>query len=468
MEFTEEDEKFEGSGGKLPPHSIDAEKSVLGAILIDNEILNNLAEILKAEDLYKRSHQIILEAMFKLWDKRDAIDIVTLSSEIQRMEKLSEIGGVEYLGELFDTVPSTANSLFYARIIREMALRRRVIAEASAIARDAFSVTGDIESFIDSVEQRIFAVSESKTKSSFKPIREIVKESIKQVEYLYNNKGIMTGVESGFYDLDQMTFGFQPSDLIIIAGRPSMGKTALVLCIAKHAAINLGKAVAFFSLEMSHEQISMRLLCSESKVSSSKVRSGRLEDSDFPRIVDAASRISGANLFIDDTPAISVTEMRAKARRLHRETPLSMIIVDYLQLMRGSSRKAERREQEISEISRSLKGLAKELNIPVLALSQLNRGVETRTDKRPIMADLRESGAIEQDADIIGFIYRDEVYNPDTTEKGIAEIIIGKHRNGPTGTVKTIFQGETNLFLNLEPERGYDYLGSNETFSRDI
>ncbi len=450
--------------GKIPPHSLDSEQSVLGAVLLDNEILNQVVEIIKPEDFYKRNHQLIFEAMLALYERREPTDLVTLSQQLKAVNQLAQVGGVDYLSHLVDIVPTSANTQFYARIIKEMSIRRKLIHEVSEIASEALSGRGDIDGFIDAVEQRIFKISDTRINQGFSRVAEVVKDSIKQIETLAFNKGGMTGVASGFYDLDAFTYGFQPGDLIIIAGRPSMGKTAMALSMGLHVGITLQKPVAVFSLEMSKEQITMRLLCSDSKVSNSRVRSGKLSESDFPRLVDSASKLAASDIFIDDTPAISVLEMRAKARRLHRENPLALIMVDYLQLMRGSSRKVERREQEISEISRSLKALAKELSVPIIALSQLNRGVETRQDKRPIMADLRESGAIEQDADIIGFVYRDEVYHPDTPDKGVAELIISKHRNGPIGTVRLGFQADHTLFVNLDedPESSsssYDYLG---------
>jgi len=452
------------SGGRLPPHSLDSEQSVLGGVLIDNESLHPVLEVLRADDFYRRAHQVIFEAMIALSERNEPTDLVTLTQQLKAANQLHACGGVEYLSHLVDIVPTSANIQFYARIIKEMSLRRRLIHEASEIAREALTGRGEIDSFIDSVEQRIFQVSEARINPSFRRVSEVVKDSIKHIESISFNKGALTGVPSGFYDLDAFTYGFQPGDLVIIAGRPSMGKTALALTMALHVGLDLGKAAAIFSLEMSKEQIVMRLLCSDARVSNSRVRSGKLAETDFPRLVDSASKLASAEIFIDDTAAISVLEMRAKARRLHREHPLSLIVVDYLQLMRGSSKRIERREQEISEISRSLKALGKELNVPVIALSQLNRGVETRQERRPIMADLRESGAIEQDADIIGFVYRDEVYHPDTPDKGIAELIIGKHRNGPVGTVRLGFQAEHTLFVNLErEEESYDYLGAELT-----
>ena len=458
----------ERSVGRVPPSSLDSETAVLGAVLLDNEALMPVLETLRAEDFYRQAHQLLFQAMLNLGERHEPIDIVTLSSELRAAKQLDAVGGVEYLSFLVDAVPTAANTLYYARIIREMSLRRKLIHEAGEIAEEAMNAQGDFDDFIDNVEQRIFKVSDSRINTSFVRVGEIVKDSIKHVEQLYVNKSRITGVPSGFIDLDELTSGFQPSDLVIIAGRPSMGKTSMALSIVHHIAMHCRRRVAIFSLEMSKEQIVMRFLCSEARVSNSKVRSGNLGESDFPRLVDAASKLAQADIYIDDTPAISVLEMRAKARRLHKESALSLIVVDYLQLMRGTARSTERREQEISEISAALKALAKELRVPVIALSQLNRAVENRQDKRPLMADLRESGAIEQDADIIGFVYRDEVYNPDTPDKGIAELIISKHRNGAVGTVKLGFQAEFTLFVNLEEDVGeYDYLGDDLSLPED-
>ncbi len=445
--------------GRVPPHSVESEQSVLGAVLLNNESLHGVLEILVAEDFYRLAHKLLFEAMISLSERREPIDIVTLANELRTIDKLDDAGGVEYLSYLIDVVPTAANAQYYARIIKELSVRRHMINEIIQIAEEAFTGRGDVDGFVDSVEQRIFRVSESRANKSFVAVGDIVKDSIKEVEQLFVNDSPVTGVATGFTDLDELTSGLQKSDLIIIAGRPSMGKTALALSIARNVGVDHGQGVAIFSLEMSKEQIVMRMLCGEARVSSGRVRSGKLSESDFPRLVDAASKIAQAKIFIDDTPAMSVLEMRAKARRLHRESPLSLIVIDYLQLMRGSSRNSERREQEISEISRSIKALAKELKIPIIALSQLNRAVETRNDKRPMMADLRESGAIEQDADIIGFVYRDEVYNPETQDKGVAEIVIGKHRNGAIGTIRLAFLQEYTMFENLAEDAGYDYLG---------
>jgi len=420
--------------------------------------LNGALEVIRPEDFYNGNHALIFQAMLNLQERSDPIDITTLHTELENMGKFSSIGGAEYLSWLLDKVPLAANVQFYARTIKEMSLRRKLIREASSIADEAFNGRGEIEGFIDSVEERIFKISEARLKQGFVRVGDIVGQAINKVQELYMNNDPITGVPTGFHDLDEVTSGFQASDLIIVAGRPGMGKTALALAIARHVSFEHNGGVALFSLEMSKEQLTTRLLCAEAKVSNKNVRSGTLSEGDFPRLVNSAAKMSPSKLYIDETPALSVLELRAKARRLHREHTLDLIIVDYLQLMRGSRRTSERREQEIAEISGALKALAKELSIPIIALSQLNRAVETRTDKRPTMADLRESGAIEQDADIVSFVYRDEVYNTDTPEKGVAEFIIAKHRNGEVGTVKLAFQGEFALFENLAQGDDYDYL----------
>ncbi len=443
--------------GRIPPHSVDSEQAILGAVLLDNEALYPVLEVVTAEDFYRRGHQLIFEAMMSLSERREPTDMVTLAQELRAAGTLDQAGGVDYLSQLVDSVPTSSNTPFYARVVKEMSLRRRLMHEAALIAQEAVTGRGDIDAFIDSVEQRIFQVSDARVSPSFQRVGDLVKGSIKHIEAIAFNKGPLTGVPSGFTKFDELTNGLQPGDLIIIAGRPSMGKTALALSVGLHVGVKLARRVAIFSLEMSKEQITLRLLCSEARVSNSRVRSGRLQESDFPRLVDAASNLAASDIFIDDTPAVSVLEMRSKARRLHRERPLSLIIVDYLQLMRGASRKIERREQEISEISRSLKGLAKELGVPVVALSQLNRSVETRNDKRPMMSDLRESGAIEQDADVIMFIYRDDYYNKESKEPGVAEIILAKQRNGPVGTVRLTFLKPLTRFDNLAPGASGEY-----------
>ncbi len=438
-----------GFGTRVPPHSIEAEEAILGGILIDNDAINHALERVRADDFYRAQNRAVFSAMVTLTDKREPIDIVTLSGQLRTMGLLEESGGIENLSRLASLVPSSANVGFYARVVKEMGLRRRVIHEASEIIANAFQPEVDVESFLDDTEQRILGVSDYRITPAFYHVGEVVQESIKLVERLYDKKEPVTGVPTGFDRLDVITAGFQPSDLIIIAARPSMGKTSLALCMAQFVGIHEKRPVAVFSLEMSKEQIVLRMLCSEARVSNSSVRTGNLGERDFPKLVDAASRIAEAPVYIDDTPALPVAELRAKARRLHRERGLSMVVVDYLQLMRSPTY-SHSREQEISDISRSLKALAKELHVPVVALSQLNRSVESRTDKRPLMSDLRESGAIEQDADLIMFVYRDEVYNPDTSDRGVAELLISKHRSGPTGTVRLAFSPEFTRFDRLE------------------
>jgi replicative DNA helicase len=433
---------------KLPPQSIESEQSVLGSILIDNDAIHKVAEILSPEDFYKETHQKIYQAMLSLYERGEPLDLITLSDELKRNKVLDKVGGIAYLVQLTEAVPTAANVLNYARIVKEKSLLRNLISAATEIISECYREEEEIEDLLDRAEQLIFSISEFRIKPSFYPIKDVLKETFKIIERLYERKELITGVPSGFKDLDRLTSGFQPSDLIIVAGRPSMGKTAFCLNIAQYAAIHARVPTAIFSMEMSKEQVAMRMLCSEAKVNASKVRSGFLSEAELQRLTLAASMLSDSPLVIDDTPALSVLELRAKARRLKREISLGLVIIDYLQLMRGRS-STERREQEISEISRSLKALAKELQIPVIAISQLSRRAEDRPGRRPQLADLRESGAIEQDADVILFIYRDEVYNPNSPKKGIAEIIIGKQRNGPTGTVELAYIPELTAFKDL-------------------
>ena len=447
-------------GGRVMPQALEAEESVLGGVLLDNQAINVCLERIRAEDFYKASHQTIFEAMASLADKREPIDIITLGQQLRNMGQFDNVGGSTTLSYLASSVPNAANVGYYAKVIKEMAIRRRIIHESTDIINSAFELEGDIEEFIDGTEQRILGVSDFKTQGAFARVSDVVQDSIRLVEKLYDQKEPVTGVPSGLIKLDKMTAGFQPSDLVIVAARPAMGKTALVLGWAQYCGIHYRKPVALFSLEMSKEQLVLRMLCSESRISNSAVRTGELTERDFARIVDGASRISEADIFIDDTPALTITEVRAKARRLHRDHPLGLVIVDYLQLLRSPAY-SHSREQEISDISRSLKALAKELSVPVVALSQLNRSVESRNDKRPMTSDLRESGAIEQDADIIMFIYRDEVYNKESPDRGVAEIIIGKQRSGPTGSIRVAFSGEFTRFDNLD-ESDMSMLAAND------
>ncbi len=451
---------------KLPPQNIEAEQMVLGAVLIENDSINKIVEILVPDDFYKDAHRRIFSVMLDMFESGEAIDLVTLSDKLRGTKGLETVGDASYLSLLVSMVPTAANIKNHAWIIREKSVLRRLIHTATEIITQSYDDTRSavsVDELLDQAERSIFEITQKKIRDSFIALKDIVKDSFKTIERLYERKEMVTGLPTGFADIDKLTSGFQPSDLIIVAGRPSMGKTAFCLNVAAHAAIDKEKAVAVFSLEMSKEQLVLRMLCSEARVDAHRLRTGYLSESDWPKLTLAAGRLSEAPIFIDDTAAISVLEMRAKARRLKAEHGLDLIIVDYLQLMRGRGGD-DNREQEISNISRSLKALAKELQVPVIALSQLNRAVETRgKDKRPMLADLRESGAIEQDADVIFFIYRDEVYTkcecPHDGEclcgrRGVAEVIIGKQRNGPIGKVDLTFMSRYTRFENLD-KRGY-------------
>jgi replicative DNA helicase len=442
---------------KIPPQNLEAEQSILGGILLDNHALNDVLEILNAKDFYSEAHRRIFAAIIELADKNEPSDLITLSSALKDKNQLEHVGGMTYLASLVDNVPSAANVAHYAKIVKEKAILRGLIGTATEILTKSYDTGADVDHVLDEAEHAIFEISENKIKPAFFSIKDIVKDSFKTIEKLYERKELVTGVPTGFQKIDELTSGLQKSDLIIIAGRPSMGKTAFALNIARYAALEENVTVAIFSLEMAKEQLAIRMLASEAKVDSQRIRRGFLGETDWPKLTTAAGRLSEAPIYIDDTPAIMVLEMKAKARRLKAESGLGLIILDYLQLMRSGGSK-DSREQEISEISRSLKALAKELSVPVVALSQLNRKVEDRINKRPQMADLRESGAIEQDADLIAFIYRDEVYNKveEGSEKGMAEIIIGKQRNGPTGIVKLAFLEKYTCFENLA--RSDDYI----------
>jgi len=440
---------------KIPPQNIEAEQCVLGGVLLENEAINNVLEILVPEDLYRESHRKIFTAMIALFEKSEPIDLITLTNILKSRNQLDDVGGSAYLSSLVDSIPTAANISYYVKIIKEKALLRGLITTATEIITRGYEDEEDVADLLDQAERSIFQISENQIKPSFYSMKSILKESFKTIEKLYESREIVTGVPTGFDEIDKLTSGFQPSDLIIIAGRPSMGKTAFSLNIARHAAVEKSIPVVVFSLEMSKEQLAMRMLCSEAKVDAHRLRGGFLGETDWPKLTRAAGMLSEAPIFIDDTPALSLLEMRAKSRRLMADHKLGLVIVDYLQLMRGRGlyhrgrTSMETREQEISEITRSLKALAKELHVPVVALSQLNRKVEDRQDKRPQLADLRESGAIEQDADLIAFIYREEVYEKTEGNKGIAEIIIGKQRNGPVGKVELAFLDQYTSFENL-------------------
>ena len=436
---------------RIPPQSIEAEESVLGGILLDNTSIDRAIEVLAADDFYRESHRKIFRGMLELSERGELADIITLSEVLRGRGELADVGGVTYLAELTERVPTAANILQYARIVKEKAILRGLIGTATDIATRGYEANQDVEELLDSAEQRIFAISEGRIRPAFYRMGEVIMATLKTVERLHEHKQLVTGVPSGFDDLDRLTAGLQPAELIILAGRPGMGKTALALNMAQHAALSPGKhGVAVFSLEMAKEQLVLRMLCAQARVDSAKVRGGFLSDRDFERLAIAAQQLGDAPIYIDDSPGLSVLELRAKARRLKRDASvnLSMVIVDYLQLMRGLGQ-TDSREQEISQISRSLKNLAKELNVPVIALSQLNRQVEQRAERRPLLADLRESGAIEQDADVVAFVFREEAYHPENEEvHGIAEVIVAKQRNGPIGSIKLTFRSEYTRFEN--------------------
>ncbi len=434
---------------RLPPQNLEAEQCVLGSVLLQQGALVKVLEILTADNFYRDAHKQIFEAMVTLFEKNEPQDIITVTNLLKDRNLLDGIGGPAYLANLTDIVPVAANIVYYAKIIRNKSVLRRLIQTCTEIASRCFDEQDDIDSLVDDAEQTIFEISRSKSSQHFQSLGTIIPETFKKVEKLAERQELITGVPTGYDDLDKITSGLQPSDLIILAGRPSMGKTALALNIAQNAAIFNKVPVAVFSLEMSKEQLGMRMLCSVSRVDSQDIRSGYIKDSDWPKLARATGILSEAPIYIDDSPALGVLEMRAKSRRLKSEHNIGLVVVDYLQLMRGRSN-AERREQEISEISRSLKAMAKELDLPVVALSQLNRSLESRPNKRPQLSDLRESGAIEQDADLICFLYRDEIYNKseDNPRRGIAEVIVGKQRNGPTGTVDLTFIDKFTTFEN--------------------
>ena len=442
---------------RLPPQDTDAEESILSAILIDNEALFDVVEILTPEDFYRASHQKIYSAITGLFTRNEPVDLVTLANILKERKHLEEVGGAAYLAQLVNEVPLAVNAAHHAKIVHEKASLRRLIHNANEITKRCFEDTGDVDEIINFAENAIFAISENKIKPSFHSISSIIDRNIDELEERQANKTLLTGVPTGFSRLDALTSGLQGSDLIILAARPAMGKTAFALNIARNAAVDTGIPTAIFSLEMSKEQLSMRMLCAESRVDSSKIRGGFFGRDDWERITEAAGVLSQAPLYIDDSPDISAMEIRAKARRLKMDKGLGLVIIDYLQLMRGRLG-AERRDLEISEISRALKILAKELSLPVVALSQLNRKLEERSDKRPMLSDLRESGALEQDADVVAFIYRDEIYNKEENNpnRNKAEIILAKQRSGPVGTAHLAFLSTYTRFEDLADDAYYD------------
>lgn len=425
--------------------------SVLGGMFIDPEAIVKAIEVVDDSMFFREGHRRLYRAMIKLWEQGEVVDSVTLSEQLKTTGDYESVGGAPYLAQLLDAVPTAANVEYHARIVREKALLRRLIEAATGIIQATYESGGEVDELLDEAEQKIFQIAQSHERKGFVWIKELLWPAMEQIEQLSQNSSPITGVPTGFGDLDNMTAGFQKGDLIIVAARPSMGKTAFTLNLAQHAAISARQAVAFFSLEMSKEALVQRMLTSEARVDAGRVRTGRLRDDDYPRLAQAAGLLNTAPIYVDDTPAISILEMRAKARRLKADRPdLAMLIVDYLQLMQGNAR-SENRQQEVSEVSRGLKALAKELDIPIVALSQLSRAVESRPDKRPMMSDLRESGALEQDADLIMFLYRPEYYHGPTDKdgnslEGRAEVIIGKQRNGATGTIQMVFHKEYTRF----------------------
>ncbi|ERK28657.1 replicative DNA helicase [Clostridium intestinale] len=439
---------MENSIMKSLPQSIEAEQSVIGSMIIDKTAIAQAAEGLKEEDFYRDSHKVIFKAIIKMFQKDMAVDLVTLLEYLKSTSQLENAGGATYVTEISGSVPTTANLSSYIKIVSEKSLLRRLIRASTEIIESSYNEQGNVEKVLDTAEKRIFDISEKRSTSDYEALSDVLERSFQQIEKLFNNKGDITGVGSGFMDLDAKTSGFQKGDMVLIAARPSMGKTTFALNIAEHAALREGKSVVIFSLEMSKDQLAYKLLCSEANVDMLALRTGNLEDKDWDSIARASGPLSKAKIYIDDTAGVTVMEMRSKCRRIKIEHGIDLIMIDYLQLMSGSG--SESRQQEVSEISRSIKALAKEMECPVIALSQLSRAPEQRADHRPMLSDLRESGSIEQDADVVMFLYRDEYYNKETEERNVGECIIAKQRNGPVGTVKLAWLGQFSKFGNLD------------------
>ncbi|GEM02162.1 replicative DNA helicase [Halolactibacillus halophilus] len=436
---------------RTPPHSIEAEQAVIGAIFLEPEAMSTASEFLIPQDFYRPSHQRIFQVMMQLSDRGEPIDLLTVTNALNSSKLLEEVGGVSYLTELADAVPTAANISYYTKIVEEKSVLRRLIRTATDIVTESFNREDEIEDVLSEAEKNILDVSNRQNANAFKNIKDVLIDVYDNIEQLHQNTGDVTGIPTGFKDLDHITSGFQRNDLIIVAARPSVGKTAFALNVAQNVAIKTDENVAIFSLEMGADQLVSRMLCAEGNIDAQRLRTGNLEAEDWTKLTMAMGSLSNAGIFIDDSPGIRVNEIRSKCRRLKQEHGLGMILIDYLQLIQGSGANAkENRQQEVSEISRSLKGLARELEIPVIALSQLSRGVEQRQDKRPMMSDLRESGSIEQDADIVGFLYRDDYYDKESEKQNIIEIIISKQRNGPVGTVELAFVKEYNKFVDLD------------------
>ena len=436
---------------RIPPQNIEAEQAVIGAIFLEPASLTLASELLMPDDFYRAAHQKIYDAMLNLADRGEPIDLVTVTSELANLKILEEVGGVSYLSDIANAVPTAANIEYYAKIVEEKSILRRLIRTATNIAQEGYSREDEVAGLLNEAEKQILEVSQRKNSGVFQNIKDVLVRTYDNIETLHNRKGEITGIPTGFTELDRMTAGFQRNDLIIVAARPSVGKTAFALNIAQNVAIKARENVAIFSLEMGADQLVMRMLCAEGNINAQNLRTGQLTSEDWGKLTMAMGSLSNSGIYIDDTPGIRVSEIRSKCRRLKQESGLGMILIDYLQLIQGSGRGGgENRQQEVSEISRSLKALARELKVPVIALSQLSRGVEQRQDKRPMMSDIRESGSIEQDADIVSFLYRDDYYDKESENKNIIEIIIAKQRNGPVGTVSLAFVKEYNKFVNLE------------------
>lgn len=439
---------------RLPPHNVEAERAVIGAMMLNADAIMVCSELLTSDEFYQQQYGIIFDALVEMYKDGVGADLVTLQNKLREKEVTPELYSVEYLGELLASVPTSANVKFYAEIVHEKAVLRRLIRVSEQVTKDCYMDSQPLEDILEDTEKSVFDVIQQRGGSEFEPIRDVVLRTLDSIEKAAKQKGNITGLETGFRDLDAKTAGLQKSDLILIAARPAMGKTAFVLNIAEHVALHSNSTIALFSLEMSKEQLVKRMLAMNSMVDSQKIRTGDLEDDDWDKLVGSVRKIGNSNLVIDDTSGITASELRSKCRKLKIEQGLDLVIIDYLQLMTGAGkRKSDSRQQEISDISRSLKVMARELNVPVIALSQLSRAVESRPDKRPMLSDLRESGAIEQDADIVMFIYRDEYYNPDSEKKGVAEVIVAKQRSGPTGPVELAWLSQYTKFGNLEYQR---------------
>lgn len=434
---------------RIPPQNTEAEQAILGAILLEKSALLTVSERITSDDFYRPSHQKIYQAMIDLGERGEPVDLITVTSELQDKKLLEEVGGVSYLSNLANAVPTAANVEYYAQIVEEKSVLRRLIRTATQIVSTGYAGEDEVSEVLSEAEKKILEISQKRSVGAFIPIKDVLMETFERIEFLYNNRGGVTGVPSGYQDLDRMTSGFQKSDLIILAARPSVGKTAFALNVAQNVAVRSNETVAIFSLEMSASQLVQRMICAEANLDAHKIRTGMLEEEDWGKLTMGIGALSQAPIYIDDSPGVTVTEIRAKCRRLKIERGLGLIVIDYLQLIHGRG-KGDNRQQEISEISRTLKMIARELEVPVIALSQLSRSVEQRQDKRPMLSDLRESGSIEQDADIVAFLYRDDYYNPETEKKNIIEILISKQRNGPTGKVELVFLKNFNKFVNLD------------------